>query len=115
MQVDHNRLPNVDDPFFQHVFKIFIITLETLFTTLAPIVLAILAFFAVIIFIIVFIVYLFTALAPKQTPSKSTPSSISDASSSDVDEKKRLEIEIEFLSELMKSRQERLEQLSKSE
>ncbi|KAJ5723404.1 hypothetical protein N7488_001439 [Penicillium malachiteum] len=115
MHFDPHRLPNADDPFFQRVSKIFIITLEALLTTIAPIVLAVLAFFAVIVFIIVFIVYICTALAPKKTPSKSTPSSISDASSSDVDEKKRLEIEIEFLKELMKSRQEKLEQLSQSE
>ncbi|KAJ5609168.1 hypothetical protein N7528_009735 [Penicillium herquei] len=115
MHFDPHRLPNADDPFFPRVFKIFTLALEALFTTVAPIVLAVLAFFAVIVLTIVFIAYICTALAPKKTPSKSTPSSVSDASLSDVDEKKRLEIEIEFLKELMKSRQEKLEQLSKSE
>ncbi|KAJ6004904.1 hypothetical protein N7540_012703 [Penicillium herquei] len=114
--MNFDKLPNVDDPFFYRVFMIFSVTLKQLFTTVAPVVLAVLAFFAIPFFIVLFISHFFTALGSKNTPPKSTPfPSVSDASSSDVDEKKRLEIEIEFLSELMQSRQERLKELVKSE
>ncbi|KAJ5736077.1 uncharacterized protein N7483_001202 [Penicillium malachiteum] len=112
----YNEFPRDDEPVFRRAFLIFATTLEVFFTTIGPIMLAVLAAFAIIVLIVLFIVNLFTALRPKKIPSKPTQSSsISKPSSSDVDEKKRVEIEIEFLSELMKSRQERLKQLSKSE